>query len=1238
MSSSSLRHWLSCGDVEKLENVVLEGKGIRLLGEQSSDLRTRVFLKGLPNYLTKIAQIHDAVARGSLIEVRKIVESEPKKKLVVAKDPAGTPLIHKAVYYDHQNILEWIINNYPVTVDQKDREGRTALHYCAACRDPDAVWDLLIESGCDSSECDRRAKPAAYYLHHSNEIELPDPERMAGRRLRPRNAPRTMTLDFKPSNIRIWIHNRDIGKLQHVLWEGHGSRLRCETSNNMRVKRFLDAVPFIMAAIKDIHTAVIKNDIEAFRQAVDEPVSPIILSSKDSNGLNVLHKAAGLGYGVMVKEILSRYPVIINAQDNEGRTPLHYAAICRDGGTMYDLLVVEGADETKVDNRHKMPSYYKHKASDVDLSCLVMIPDAPRVGAIFPRNWDWRIIDSDQPLRRQKRSKGHTSNNSNGDDDSAFDSGESTKLTEELATPEIENAEDELNGNENDENADAEKAEEDNEVGETENGDPEAEESEKPETAGSEEATAEADDNNNNDETESQEETAEAEAPQEEEAKNEEENENKTTNEEENNGEDEENAKENGEEENEENNEENAEEGKVEETEENNADDGEEKEADENAEENEAEGETKEEEEETTTPEEGTTDPDEGTKEESEENQPENDESKTDENEEQPDSGVGITPNDEEQEGRVPQAILGDSEDLLDGEPEQLDEETAELLASGTMEQLATIVLSGEGHRLVGRKSTDSDLQAFLNNVPNYMAKIQAVHKAAREGELKDLQTSLDRRKFAVAKDKSSPHGATPLHVAVIFGHTPVVRYLASRFPETAHALDFDGRTPLHYAATLNDNGHYYNLLLNLGANPLVQDNFGHKAAFYKENQEDLSHKQLLRDFGASEELADEMLEDKDEKIFEEEEGHYLAKSLGDPLIKGLTEVANTRPNNPVTYLATYLYNFANQDEVVRDSEGSDVLIIEEEKENTQEDPPKETKDEDESNNENDDGYPRSPTFEERQSHFAESERDENGQSPVHYAANRSQVKDSLYHMLQEKQMNIAIRDSQYRTARDMAEMAGNYQNVREIDRFVVYLAARGETDKLVELLMEGYDHILDTEDEGKNIIQIAADEGNKATVQFLQSISNYTESLDALHRAIRLGDLMQLRDLFDSRGDGAKLLAMGKNRFGRCTLHTAVLNEQVDIVQHIAKNYPDTLRVGDNLERTALHYATGIPSIEIMSNVLIQAGAKRVHKDLKLRQPAYYFMNRSEIRQLQEEEKEIRKMETGRVDDDSSD
>lgn len=39
----------------------------------------------------------------------------------------------------------------------------------------------------------------------------------------------------------------------------------------------------------------------------------------------------------------------------------------------------------------------------------------------------------------------------------------------------------------------------------------------------------------------------------------------------------------------------------------------------------------------------------------------------------------------------------------------------------------------------------------------------------------------------------------------------------------------------------------------------------------------------------------------------------YCISALGEPLIKGLTEVSNQRPKDPISFLATYLYNFANK-------------------------------------------------------------------------------------------------------------------------------------------------------------------------------------------------------------------------------------------------------------------------------------------------------------------------------------
>lgn len=60
-------------------------------------------------------------------------------------------------------------------------------------------------------------------------------------------------------------------------------------------------------------------------------------------------------------------------------------------------------------------------------------------------------------------------------------------------------------------------------------------------------------------------------------------------------------------------------------------------------------------------------------------------------------------------------------------------------------------------------------------------------------------------------------------------GIIDIIRYLGGRFPETTSAVDENGRTALHYAAAIKDNGHFYNLLVHLGANPKAIDNVSYQ-------------------------------------------------------------------------------------------------------------------------------------------------------------------------------------------------------------------------------------------------------------------------------------------------------------------------------------------------------------------------------------------------------------------------
>lgn len=163
------------------------------------------------------------------------------------------------------------------------------------------------------------------------------------------DCPFDLALVIKPSNIRIWIHDKDIDKLMRVVLEGHGNKLRNEVANQPRVKRFLENVPHFLGLIKSIHQSVVENNIELLQSKTQPPIPPQFLSCKDANGLNPLHKAAGLAHTKIVEYILSVWPNAAHELDAEGKSPLHYAASVKNNDRAFNLLVQAGADELLCD-------------------------------------------------------------------------------------------------------------------------------------------------------------------------------------------------------------------------------------------------------------------------------------------------------------------------------------------------------------------------------------------------------------------------------------------------------------------------------------------------------------------------------------------------------------------------------------------------------------------------------------------------------------------------------------------------------------------------------------------------------------------------------------------------------------------------------------------------------------------------------------------------------------------------
>ncbi|XP_037802012.1 inversin-like [Penaeus monodon] len=238
-------------------------------------------------------------------------------------------------------------------------DGRTPLHYCAASKFPDDMYNILCESVADTQVEDSKGRTAADYMSNPSSISVVN--RLAtkkgsggskGKRRTPpkRNSPggksrtppkRDGMMNITGANIRIWIHDQDLPKLEKIVWEGQGERLLKETSNHAKVRQFLNLVPRMMTKIKEIHNAAIVADLDTL-DAKSDP--PDILTAKDHNGLNPLHKAAALGHKDVVEFIVQKNQSTVFGQDNKGRTPLYYAAVAKDGGEVYEYLLNNGSD------------------------------------------------------------------------------------------------------------------------------------------------------------------------------------------------------------------------------------------------------------------------------------------------------------------------------------------------------------------------------------------------------------------------------------------------------------------------------------------------------------------------------------------------------------------------------------------------------------------------------------------------------------------------------------------------------------------------------------------------------------------------------------------------------------------------------------------------------------------------------------------------------------------------------
>ncbi|XP_022163179.1 uncharacterized protein LOC111028747 [Myzus persicae] len=1192
MNQYQVKKLIKDGNLQSLEEKLLNGEGYKLIGHYSSNPKIKAFLQSVPIYIARMDMLQDSACKGNLRDMQLLLENGNTSrniykilpaKLVCSKDLNGVTILHKVVYYDFLDVVEWLVKNYPQTVHIKDKTLRIPLHYICSCSEVSRVWDLMLEAGADPNTLDINNKTPTYYLEYSENITLPNNYKSDGS---------DKEVPIKPSNIRIWIHECNIKQLSNVIWSGLGDKLLTETSKQTTVNKFLKAVPYIMGIIKEIHKAVIDDNLVLLKKLNRDPVPLEVLASKDKNGLTPLHKAVGLGRLSIVEYILNKNPKIVNIRDNDGRTPLHYVYISppKQISLMYNKLVEAGANENLIDKNGRTPKSNGAKINDFPQDLLTVLPKAPRIASEFPASWDWNIFY--EPVDKSI-SKLKSKNMPTQEHEIQTHSTTSSTIKKKPTNIDYTNNAEITNDDKNIDSIEIGKYN----VGTTNN-------------VGNINNIDAVDKNEHKEEIN---------------PKNRTKNDNNSLyiKSEQLNTDDNIDNGENSEPENRDNNFISL----YSQSELQDIDDVDNKEYKTN-------------------------------------NDPHNRYdnyislySKSAEFQDTRRTNNIVPKSNSLTLGEVRQALnnglleeilpmdgpvyrvnslndinnieYSDNNELKSTEIQERINSAQIIVKQGSLEQIADYILDGKYEKLEGIRSDIPEIQDFLDKIPFYANKIDQIHRYCAVGDLDELIQLLDRRKFCLARESRSGLGLTPLHTAVIYEQFDVFGYLMNKFPETLKLIDLQGWTAIDYINYMQDKTFIDQLLdrethlEEFQADYHTPQTFGKSDVTFDPEKirktlgyvtyvtETVEEENIDTDMDRSSNSSGKLLSVvMSASQFSAEDREYLIKAIRKPLTSGLKELIKRRPSNPTLYLAEHLTNHYDDPQLDQESgvlqprvqtqgifDGDQPQVFE-------------------------NIFRPWDVFSNYQPEFKKISRDEFGMNMIHYAASRTHNRNAFFQLLEELDANIALRDEYYRTPRDIAMSSNIGENVKTIDKFVVHIIARGEHNKVINLLLEGYNHILDLNTD-KDILTLPLSRGHSHLSAILQSIPTFEEKRKRLHREIFLGAQDQVEEMLHERDDECVMLAMAKNERSRCSLHIAVLSQNEEILRLIAENFPTTLFVLDNIERTALHYAMSVDQVETMSTILIGSGANRIAKDLKGRQCSYYFMNKLDIRKMLEEEKE---------------
>ncbi|XP_064648221.1 uncharacterized protein LOC135500600 [Lineus longissimus] len=202
------------------------------------------------------------------------------------------------------------------------------------------------------------------------------------------------------------------------------------------------------------------------------------------------------------------------------------------------------------------------------------------------------------------------------------------------------------------------------------------------------------------------------------------------------------------------------------------------------------------------------------------------------------------------------------------------------------------------------------------------------------------------------------------------------------------------------------------------------------------------------------------------------------------------------------------------------------------------------------------------------------------------------------------KRSDIAERDEEGDTVLDKILEKDDKQLDDVFIEFIDSVMYEGDTDKLEEIVLAGWEVPRPSSSKRKQIKQ-----NSEAIDVLLDNIKSFEDRVKDIHRAIFDGNVRLLKQLADKKNVGK-----ARDETGLFPLHKAIVYDQMDTLNYLVENFPELINKKDSYGRTPLHYAAVTTDSRDKYQILVNAGAGEEIEDNKEHTPKYYLDHKDEI------------------------